>query len=226
MSSSRSSSRLSPLRTKQTGKTSALLPAQIPLPPSPPASDALLIEDHFGPPSPRTVRRRASPRRKASGSREPVRESARRRDTHRALEAAIESKQQLSRTRVKKRRVLEDPFDSNSPPTSPTTSKSASTTKRPRASKSCPALRPLVSSTSCPIEDSPNNPFLVRPGEKPRRPGAKRDDEYRKLVYVFRGKRISRPRRPVQTKTLPNSTHPHPLSGPVKASQTMAKAMR
>ncbi|PLW08162.1 hypothetical protein PCANC_13369 [Puccinia coronata f. sp. avenae] len=198
-SPSRLSSRSSPSRlNKLSGKTAPLLPAQIPLPPSPPASDALVLDDPFAPPSSpppqqqqhqHQVQRRVSPRTKASASRQPVPQPTRRRSTHRALEAAIESKQLLSRARTKKRRVLEDQFQSSSPPTSPTNRKSSRTTKRLKTYSS-PARRSPSSSPTRAAKDSPNNPFLAHPGEKPRRAGAKRDDEYRKLVYVFRGKRI------------------------------------
>jgi hypothetical protein len=193
-SPSRLSSRSSPSRlNKLSGKTAPLLPAQIPLPPSPPASDALVLDDPFAPPSSpppqqqqhqHQVQRRVSPRTKASASRQPVPQPTRRRSTHRALEAAIESKQLLSRARTKKRRVLEDQFQSSSPPTSPTNRKSSRTTKRLKTYSS-PARRSHSSSPTCAAKDSPNNPFLAHPGEKPRRAGAKRDDEYRKLVYVL-----------------------------------------
>ncbi|KAH9471616.1 hypothetical protein MJO29_002605 [Puccinia striiformis f. sp. tritici] len=183
MTSSRLSSRTLPSRTKSTGNKPALLPAQIPLPPSPPSSDALVLES---PPS-QQASRRVSPRTKSSVSRQ---QSTRRRDTHRALEAAIESKQALSRTRPKKRRVLEAQLASSSPLTSPTNRKSARTTKRLKPSALSPAPRSPSSSPTRPAKESPSNPFVVHPGEKPRRAGAKRDEEHRKLVYVFRGKRI------------------------------------
>jgi len=142
----------------------------------------------FGPPSspPPQPRLRVSPRTKASASRQPATQPIRRRETHRALEQAIESKQ---KTRSKKRRALEDQFQSSSPPTSPTNRKSARTTKRLKATTSSPArLSPSSSPTR--VAKEPTNPFLVQAGEKPRRAGAKRDEEHRKLVYVFRGKRI------------------------------------
>ncbi|EFP88097.1 hypothetical protein PGT21_018404 [Puccinia graminis f. sp. tritici] len=190
--SSRTSSRSSPSRIRK--KPAALLPAQIPLPPSPPTSDALVLDDHLASSSParQQAPRRVSPRSKASAARQPVTQPPRRRrDTHRALEAAIESKQELARTRSKKRRVLEDHSDLSSPPTSPTNRKSTRSTKRLKASASTPSpLSPPTSSPTRAPKDTPNNPFLVKDGEKPRRAGAKRVDEHRKLVYVFRGKRI------------------------------------
>ncbi|OAV87334.1 hypothetical protein PTTG_29471 [Puccinia triticina 1-1 BBBD Race 1] len=189
MSSSRLSLRPSPSRPKSSGRKAALLPAQIPLPPSPPASDG--IEDPFGPQSPqRASSRRVSPRAKTSASRQPVPQPPRRRSTHLALEAVVESKQDIGRTRSRKRCVLADQLDSSSPPTSPTNRKSARTTKRVKLSQASPACRSPPSSPIRAPRDTPNNPFLVKAGEKPRRAGARRDEEHRKLVYVFRGKRI------------------------------------
>ncbi|KNZ61427.1 hypothetical protein VP01_1400g7 [Puccinia sorghi] len=183
MSSTRLSSRSSPSRhNKSSSNTVALLPAQIPLPPSPPASDALLLDDAFGPPSSPPLQPRLRPRTKVSPSRQPATQPFRRRETHRALEQAIESKQ-------KKRRALEDQFQSSSPPTSPTNRKSARTTKRLKATDLSPARLSHSSSPTRAAKER-TNPFLVQAGEKPRRAGAKRDDEHRKLVYVFRGKRI------------------------------------
>ncbi|KAA1108659.1 hypothetical protein PGT21_020300 [Puccinia graminis f. sp. tritici] len=205
MTSSRIMTRASPSRRlKDSGQPStAQLAAQVPLPPSPPSSDALILDQglHQASPArpPQPSRRRVSPRRsKVMGPRDPVQPSTSslpRNTSHRALQAAIQSSpHHLSQTRSKKRRVvqLQDPFASrSSSPSSPTISKSSRFPKRPKASAASPITAASSSSPNIrPLRDSPNNPFLVHPGEKPRRAGAKRDDEYRKVVYVFRGKRI------------------------------------
>lgn len=197
MPATRPSTRSSPSRAKSSS-LNILQPAQIPLPPSPPASDGLLPPSSPPPHPPQPKRPQAAIRPTATNA-PTSRSPPRRRDNPQSLKAVIESKLATRkptspRSRPTKRHLSPDqvPLESSSPPTSPTNRQSTRSIKRIKPSCSSPTrspssrLRPPHPDT----RDSPNNPFLVKPGEKKRLAGAKADDSHRQLVYVFRGKRI------------------------------------
>lgn len=171
----------------RTSSKNLLQPSFMPIPPSPPASDPI------APPSSSPRSPQSQPRvlgSKTSKKRLPPRFL----DHSQFLKAVLESEpSELTKsppTCLKRRRSsIQDQLGTSSPPTSPTTRQSSRPAKRLKVSSS-----PIPNSSSLLAlnhQDSPTNPFLVKPGEPKRRAGAKTDESHRKLVYVFRGKRIA-----------------------------------
>ncbi|KAI8458814.1 hypothetical protein BY996DRAFT_8684613 [Phakopsora pachyrhizi] len=169
-------------------------PAFIPLPPSPPATDPLEELDPIELP-----KRASSSRTKVKVSENGKLKRSMEQPSGSSWPSRIRNEARVKNAINPSRKRVRDRFEpSDSPPSSPTARKSLPPSNLSPI-LSGKRLKPTGRSTPTPdskrtlaydLRDSARNPFIVRPGERPRRAGARKDDEHRKLVYVFRGKRI------------------------------------
>ncbi|EGG00867.1 uncharacterized protein MELLADRAFT_117945 [Melampsora larici-populina 98AG31] len=177
----------STLLKSQTKKQITRHPTTVPLPPSPPATETLNLDDGL----PEPIEMNSRTRRSKDASNQPI--------TKPYSQPRRNSKLTNKRTRQDEldSRSIEPASPISSPLNSPTNRKSFHPHKRtkiekPKTSKtsSTPVDEESIVESSTGFRDSPRNPFLVKEGESVRQAGQFHDEKSRKLVYVFRGKRI------------------------------------
>lgn len=182
----------STLHHSQTKKPITRHPTTVPLPPSPPATETLNLEDG----SHESIQTSRS-RRSKDASKKLNSSLNRSRPQPTLLKLPIKRSRQDESGGGLDQSSVEPASPISSPLSSPTTRK-AHPHKRTKVDNhkiSSSINQPLeVEESSVPLSpnfrDSPNNPFLVKEGESDRRAGRFHDEKSRKLVYVFRGKRI------------------------------------
>ncbi|KAH9822596.1 hypothetical protein DFH28DRAFT_1092481 [Melampsora americana] len=185
------STKLNSHLSNQSQKPITRHPTTVPLPPSPPATETLNLEDAL----PEPIQRSRSRRSKNASNK---------------LNLSLNNPSHPPQTTLSKlpiKRSLQDHLTGSDHPSIELASPISSPLNSPTNRKAHPHKRtkvnhphPHQSSSSVieePIEsasiefrDSPKNPFLVKKGESGRQPGQFHDEKSRKLVYVFRGKRI------------------------------------
>lgn len=163
------------------------LPHLIPLPPSPPATDAFDIDEAVPDLVPDTRLTRSQSSNHASSNKPKTQSLSR--SCSRPDIPAPHSKPFQKRSRDDLDLLSTAPASPiSSPLSSPTAQKSSRKRARVANRSSSPSPQPLSNPRDAdPFNprDSPNNPFLVKPGESARRPGTFEKKSSRKLIYVL-----------------------------------------
>ncbi|KAG0139838.1 hypothetical protein CROQUDRAFT_674937 [Cronartium quercuum f. sp. fusiforme G11] len=179
-------------------KPAALLSTAVPLPPSPPATEALNLDEDI---TSETMPYSRPTRSKHASFKPPQTSSISRSRSRLNNPPSVATKTVPKRDREDEQTApphlnFEPASPVSSPLNSPTTRKAHPSKRAKLADRDSSPLpsqqnqRADRGSDPFNPRDSPNNPFLVKPGESKREAGTFHDEKSRKLVYVFRGKRI------------------------------------